>query len=171
MLRFAREAVAVALAGAVTFALLFMGQAADTYARVDTPLVQSLRAIPNVAKVTVSSPPGGTTRVRVALTEQADLEGTVHAVDARLAANGAAAGTRVVYTDATDRRLEAAARQATFSVMQAERTGDFGALPVAVARVAKAAGVRQRLSMDGQAIYLELIDGAHFKDTIFPLKG
>lgn len=171
MLRYAREGIAVALAGAVTFALLFMGQAADTYARVDKPLVRSLKAIPNVSNVTVSSPPDGTTTVRVVLTEKADLEATVHAVDARLTANGPGTGTRVIYADASDAKLEAIARQATFPIMQAERTGDFTAMSSSVATDAKAAGVEERLSMDQNAIYLQLIDGQHFKDIVFPLKG
>lgn len=171
MPRYAREGIAIVLAGAVTFGLLFMGQAADTYARVDKPLVSSLRSIPYVTHVFVSSPPEGAGTVRLVLSERADLETTIHAVDARLAENGAAPGTRVVYADATDPQLESAARLMTFAIMQAERTGDFTGMAASVAASAKTMGIRERLSMDTRGIYLELIDGAHFKDVVFPLKG
>lgn len=171
MRHYAREGLAVLAAGAITFALLFFGQAADTYARIDTPLQLSLASVPGVSHVVIHAPPGGTTIVHVDLAKGADLQSAVHGVDARLAAYGAATATRVIYGDRTDGRLEAAAREAVFPVEQAIQTGAYSALPGEIDKVAKGAGVTSYVSMDSRAIYLELTDGQHFKVEIFPLKG
>lgn len=160
---YVRGAVWALLAGILMFGLLAGGRGLATYAGVQTPLQKSLRGIPGVRAVTVTATSGGE-RVRLVLVKGADLQNVMHAARARLAARGQTG--EILLEDRTDARLEETARQMAFDIAQAVRTGHFAVLPGQLKAWGRKNGVKVRASMDARDLYVELVDGTHFKDLV-----
>jgi hypothetical protein len=152
----------------ITFlATVFVLRAATwvyTESAVHTPLIQTVRAVPGVARAAWLE--GGA--VEVALKPSADLMQTYEAVRSRTQAFGQTADP-VVEPGNPSLTLTRLANQLRFAIAQGEATGQYVEMDRTILAMARAAGVEASVELGNTHLFITLRQGNHYLFQVLPL--
>ena len=157
----------VALAFAGSLLAIWGGQYLFQRYGYQAPLQQAVAADQSVESFTVSDQ-GRSTVYSVRFQPGGNLEQEWQDLNQILAARAGGRSYRIEPVDNPDPALDQVYYNVQYAIYDALARGTFQAMADRVSREAKAAGVTAGLWVDDQNIYLELSDGSHFVQKIFP---
>lgn len=164
----ARRLAVLALALALTLAVLFGLQRWIFLTQTKMPLKSRLEHSPNVQSVTLQLQ-GQSPTVEVTLGKVANLESTYQLLLGRVRASSPGATLHV--QGHPDARLTTAQQQLSFPIQQALSDGQFIAMRQNVLQEAHSLGVQASIYIDQHNVYLALYDQGHDAYFIYPRGG
>ena len=157
----------VALAFAGSLLAIWGGQHLVNQYDYQVPLQQAVAADKSVTSFTVSDQ-GQSTIYQVRFQPGGNLEEEWQGLNNILAAKTGGHAYRIEPLDNPDPTLTQVYYNSQYAIYDALARGTFQAMAEQVQTQAKAAGVTAGLWVDDQNIYLDLSDGGHYLQRIFP---